>query len=294
MRKDGYTMIQVNDRSLPQKYRKGQLDSSVFCSAYQSCLASSPSEIGANEALVILTGGTPETIVAGIAAGYRKILYVSNTAQQHALMELPTVESERAHNINYALYSSPDPENPLQGILAASAVCKVAACMRDFVQKPGVSAVGLLKIEPPADTKLPPLRQYEFWQVTGQIQSRTIDPEAEALKKSAAGQNKTTPKKPSQPSSGSTKPPAPSPTGTVEVGNKGNKGTKRKSTSKTPAPETDAAAEEEEEEEEEVDGEVGEDALAQALQTLEQQGQPKAKPRGRPKNPLKKPKAAAK
>ena len=274
-------MIQVNDRTVAQKYRKAQLDPSVFFSAFTSCLSTCSSELSSNEALVILTGGTPETIVAGIAAGYRKILYVSNSAQQHALMELPTVEAQRAHNINYAMYSSPDPENPLQGVLAAAAVTKVANCMRDWVQKPGVNAVGLLKIEPPADTKLPPLRQYEFWAVTGQIQSRTIDPEAETLKKQVQVQAKATPKKPAPTE---TKPVAPSPTGSVEVGS----GTKRKKKiDQTPA-NNDTDGEDEEEEEEEQDAELGEDALQQALKSLEaNQSKAKGKAKGRPRKSAK-------
>ena len=34
--------------------------------------------LAANEALVILTGGTPEAVVAGIAVGYKTIIYVAS------------------------------------------------------------------------------------------------------------------------------------------------------------------------------------------------------------------------
>ena len=34
--------------------------------------------LSANEALVILTGGTPEAVVAGIAVGFKTILYVAS------------------------------------------------------------------------------------------------------------------------------------------------------------------------------------------------------------------------
>ena len=82
--------------------------------------------------------------------------------------------------VNYSHYSSPDPEDPLLGVLAAHAVARIATAMQDFLMK-RVQATGLIRIEPPSNTQLPALKQYEYWQITGKIQVRTLDPEADTV-----------------------------------------------------------------------------------------------------------------
>ena len=43
--------------------------------------------LSANEALVILTGGTPEAVVAGIAVGFKTILYVASDDNEELLQK---------------------------------------------------------------------------------------------------------------------------------------------------------------------------------------------------------------
>ena len=57
---------------------RGQVDPSVYVKAFQSCLGACNVPVAANEALVILTGGTPEAVVAGIAVGFKTIIYVAS------------------------------------------------------------------------------------------------------------------------------------------------------------------------------------------------------------------------
>ena len=57
---------------------RGQVDPSVYVKAFQSCLGACNVPLAANESLVILTGGTPEAVVAGIAVGFKTIIYVAS------------------------------------------------------------------------------------------------------------------------------------------------------------------------------------------------------------------------
>ena len=46
--------------------------------------------LAANEALVILTGGTPEAVVAGIAAGFKTIIYVASDDNEELIQKKNT------------------------------------------------------------------------------------------------------------------------------------------------------------------------------------------------------------
>jgi len=269
LRKSDYIMVQTSERAVATRYRKSQLDASVFLSAFQTALNASPMSLAPNETLVILNGGTPESIVAGLVAGYRQVIYISDGQQQYSMMGLPTAEEERSCNINYSRFQSVNAEDPMQGVLAAHMITKLTSAMRNHLQK-NIGSIGSLKLAPPSDARLPPLRVYEFWAVTGQIQCRTVDPEADLMKKELqkAAQEKKASKKES--------PASEEPVG--EVANRPKR--KRASLTKPkadeaskPEAEADGDAEEEEDDEEADD-------LEAALQTLENK---EVKPQPKPK-----------
>ena len=81
--------VKSSERAEPKHYRKGQVHPSAFYSAFVSALSTTPSVLHQHEALVILTGGTPDAVTAGIAAGFGKILYVSDDPSELDMMQLP-------------------------------------------------------------------------------------------------------------------------------------------------------------------------------------------------------------
>ena len=60
---------------------------------FKGALNSSNLPLGGNEALVILTGGTPEAVVAAIALGYKHVIYVSDRTEV-SMMTVPTPDEE--------------------------------------------------------------------------------------------------------------------------------------------------------------------------------------------------------
>jgi hypothetical protein len=58
---------------------RGQVDPSVYVKAFQSCLGACSVPLAANETLVILTGGTPEAVVDGVAVGPSSTLRQTTT-----------------------------------------------------------------------------------------------------------------------------------------------------------------------------------------------------------------------
>jgi hypothetical protein len=85
---DAFTVKQ-SEAAQARQYRKGQLHPSAFVSAFTSALSLTPEELRQHEALVILTGGTPEAVVAGIAAGFQKVIYVTGDPKEVPMMKLP-------------------------------------------------------------------------------------------------------------------------------------------------------------------------------------------------------------
>lgn len=81
--------VKTGETGEARHYRKGQVDPTVWLSAFQAALNTTPQILGDNEALVILTGGTPEACAAGIVAGYRNILYVTPEPKEIGMMTLP-------------------------------------------------------------------------------------------------------------------------------------------------------------------------------------------------------------
>jgi hypothetical protein len=82
-------MVKPNERADPRHYQKGQLHPSAFYSLFTSALSSTSEELRPHEALVILTGGTPEAAAAGIAAGFQKVIYVTGDPVEVDMMKLP-------------------------------------------------------------------------------------------------------------------------------------------------------------------------------------------------------------
>jgi hypothetical protein len=80
-----------------RQYRKGQLHPSAWFSAFTTALSLTPEKLMQHEALVILTGGTPEAAVAGIAAGFQKVIYVTGDPVEVSMMKLP----DDLSNINF-------------------------------------------------------------------------------------------------------------------------------------------------------------------------------------------------
>jgi hypothetical protein len=95
-------LLKVSERGKPQRCRKGQVDPSVIAAAMQTALNASSAPLGTNEALVVLTCGTPEALVAGLVCGYRKIIYIVSSAEEADMMAMPTLATERDKHINYS------------------------------------------------------------------------------------------------------------------------------------------------------------------------------------------------
>jgi hypothetical protein len=93
-------MWRKDERAPLRRYRKGQLDVSVWVKVLASSLSASNIELSPNEALVSLTGGTPEVAVAGMVLGFKKVFYVANGVE-HIMMSMPTPEEERERQINW-------------------------------------------------------------------------------------------------------------------------------------------------------------------------------------------------
>ena len=89
LKKANALMVKPNERADPRHYRKGQLHPSAFYSLFTSALSSTSEELRPHEALVILTGGTPEAASAGIAAGFQKVIYVTGDPVEVDMMKLP-------------------------------------------------------------------------------------------------------------------------------------------------------------------------------------------------------------
>lgn len=92
-------------------------------------------------------------------------------------------------------YVSPNPEKPNLGVLAADAVRVMARYIQNHVGH--VEGIGALKLEPPGDLSVPPLRTYVYIPVTGQIISRVPtgddqDPQSAKKKNVASGSSSST------------------------------------------------------------------------------------------------------
>ena len=152
--------------------RKGQLHPTVVLSAMKSLLSSTSTGIGPQDVFIQVCGGTPEASVAAILAGFSHVLYVGSP-QEQKWMKLPSESEESAYNIDYRSYNSPNVDFPDEGILVANAVMMLAPFIRNYL----FETANAIKIAPPNQIRIPPLRTYTFIAVTGRVVARTVLPE---------------------------------------------------------------------------------------------------------------------
>ena len=152
--------------------RKGQLHPTVVLSAMKSLLSSTSTGIGPQDVSIQVCGGTPEASVAAILAGFSHVLYVGSP-QEQKWMKLPSESEESMYKIDYSAYNSPNVELPDEGILVAEAVLMLAPFIRNYV----FETANAIKIAPPNQIRIPPLRTYTFIAITGRVVARTVLPE---------------------------------------------------------------------------------------------------------------------
>ena len=93
--------LSLSSRGVAKQYRKAQVHPGVFLEALKSCLNCCPIELSSTECLVILTGGTPEAVVAGILSGHKTIIYVANDDSELEMMRVPSVGEEAEYSLDY-------------------------------------------------------------------------------------------------------------------------------------------------------------------------------------------------
>ena len=141
-------------------------------SVFKGALTSSNLPLDGNEALVILTGGTPEAVVAAIALGYKHVIYVSDRTEV-SMMTVPTPDEENAASISYRNYQPPTTsELPNYGVLAADAIRLLTVCLQNYVNRK--EGVGCVKLQPVGEFLLPSLTTYAYIPLTGQIIARRV------------------------------------------------------------------------------------------------------------------------
>ena len=267
--------------------RRSQVSPTVIYSALRSVISTSATGIASHDAFIQMAGGTPEGIVAGIMIGFQKVIYITSNDKESSWMSLPSQASEYSNKVNYLSYTSPDPDDPERGFLAAEAVKLLIPYIRNFVMDNKD-----IMIPPPFPIDVPPLQTFTHIAVTGRVVARTMlnhqtTPKKEEKKQDPAKEEKTQ-GGPGSPS-GTTPPPKPQIQGKIaQVTGK-----------KTEKKEDEGDDNEEEDEEEDGDENEDEDDIAE-LEKLEKAAstkkpQPKGagtkrkvlKPKGAPKKKAK-------
>ena len=132
--------------------RRSQVHPTVIYSALRSVISTSATGISSQDAFIQMAGGTPEGIVAGIMMGFQRVIYITSTDKESTWMSLPSQASEYANKVNYMSYTSPDPEDPERGFLAAEAVKLLIPYIRNFVMDNDKE----IMIPPPFPIDVPP------------------------------------------------------------------------------------------------------------------------------------------
>ena len=167
----GDFIFHIKDNGKKALMRKGQVHPSVVLSAVKSALSSTSAGVGPQDVFIHVCGGTPEACIAAILAGFSNVIYVASP-QEQKWMKLPSEAEESMHKIDYNQYNSPNVDEPDEGILAAEAVRMLTPYIRNHVfDKPNV-----VKVAPPTEIQVPPLRTYTFIAVTGRVVARTVLP----------------------------------------------------------------------------------------------------------------------
>ena len=144
-------MIKDNGRKVV--YRKSQVHPTTIFSALKSMLSSTSASLNPSDCFVQICGGSPEGVVAAVLLGFNRVIYVGDE-KELMWMNLPTEEEEKMHNIDYTDFVSPNIDTPDQGFLAAEAVKMLAP----FVHNHVTDTPGALKIAPPIEITLPPIK----------------------------------------------------------------------------------------------------------------------------------------
>ena len=149
--------------------RRSQVSPTVIYSALRSVISTSATGIASHDALIQMAGGTPEGIVAGIMIGFQKVIYITSNDKESSWMSLPSQASEYSNKVNYLSYTSPDPDDPERGFLAAEAVKLLIPYIRNFVMDNKD-----IMIPPPFPIDVPPLQTFTHIAVTGRVVARTM------------------------------------------------------------------------------------------------------------------------
>ena len=147
--------LTAGSRGTPRIYRKGQLEPSVFFRAIEGAVTSSSVPLSPQEVFVNFTGGTPECIVGALIAGFQLVCTI-HPPEELPMMQLP----EDLMTTRFESYTSPDPEQPLLGVLASEGVRWVAKFMRNAVFK----VPNVLTIPQMQEITVPPLRVFNYIQ----------------------------------------------------------------------------------------------------------------------------------
>ena len=184
---DPRNLIQMTtDSGRKRTYRKSQVHPTTVLSALKSVLSTTSASLNPQDIFVQVCGGSPEGVVAAILLGFSKVLYVGNEKEQ-LWMKMPSDEDEKMYNIDYQDYPSPDMDFPDQGFLAAEAVKMLAP----YIQNHVLDRPNSLKVAPPQDITVPPIKQYTFIAVTGRVILRTVMPASDADKKDTKTDSKS-------------------------------------------------------------------------------------------------------
>jgi hypothetical protein len=180
--------------------RRSQVHPTVIYSALRSVISTSATGISSQDAFVQMAGGTPEGIVAGIMIGFQKVIYIPSTDKEASWMSMPSQAAEYSNKVDYMNYTSPDPEDPERGFLAAEAVKLLVPYIRNFVMDNEN-----IMVPPPFPIDIPPLQTFTHIAVTGRVLARTM---LVTPKKENPSNEEKTQGGPGSPS-GSTPPPKP-------------------------------------------------------------------------------------
>lgn len=155
----------------------------VVYNALKIALSTSAAGVSSNDVFVQLSGGTPEGIVGAMLLGFTKVFYIAGSEREVQWMTPPSKHEESAFNIDYRQYSSPDPDLPERGFLAAEAIQMLVPYLRNFV----FETPGSVMLPPPVAIEIPPLQTFTFVQVTGKVIARTIQSQQSGSQSAQSG-----------------------------------------------------------------------------------------------------------
>ena len=72
--------------------------------ALRATLHFCPIEVSSNECVLIVNGGTPESVVASIVVGFKNVLYVAGDDNEFDMMQIPNIAEEREYKLDYYAY----------------------------------------------------------------------------------------------------------------------------------------------------------------------------------------------